>query len=58
MQEKAAANIDRGIAKAEVTEKAETETLNTPQKFGPQKAPRRRPGTGYVKQIKDNLWEG
>ena len=58
MQENAAASIDRGIAKAELTEKAETETLNTPQKFEPQKAPRRRPGTGYVKQIKDNLWEG
>ena len=58
MQENAAANIDRGIAKAEVTEKAEPGALNTPQKFEPQKAPRRRPGTGYVKQIKDNLWEG
>ena len=58
MQENAAASIDRGIAKAEVTEKAETGTFNTPQKFEPQKAPRRRPGTGYVKQIKDNLWEG
>ena len=58
MQENAAASIDRGIAKAEITEKAETERLNTPQKFEPQKTPRRRPGTGYVKQIKDNLWEG
>ena len=58
MQENAAASIDRGIAKAEVTEKAETGTLNTPQKFEPQKVPRRRPGTGYVKQIKENLWEG
>ena len=58
MQENAAASIDRGIAKAEVTEKAKTGTFNTPQKFEPQKAPRRRPGTGYVKQIRDNLWEG
>ena len=58
MQENAAASIDRGIAKAKVTEKAETGALNAPHKFEPQKAPRRRPGTGYVKQIKDNLWEG
>ena len=58
MQENAAASIDRGIAKAEVTANSETRALNAPQKFEPQKAPRRRPGTGYVKQIKDNLWEG
>ena len=58
MQENAAASIDRGIAKTEIKEKAETEKLKTPRKFEPQKAPRRRPGTGYVKQIKDNLWEG
>lgn len=58
MQENAAASIDRGITKAEVTKKVDTGTSNTSQKFEPQKAPRRRPGTGYVKQIKDNLWEG
>ena len=38
MQENAAASIDRGIAKAEITEKAETGTFNTPQKFEPQKS--------------------
>ena len=58
MEENAAVSIDRGITKTEIKAKAETEKLNAPQKFEPQKASRRRPGTGYVKQIKDNLWEG
>lgn len=57
MQENAAVSIDQGIAKAEVqTESIEPEV--TVEKFEPYKPPRRRPGTGYVKQLKENLWEG
>lgn len=58
MEENAAVSIDRGIAKTEIKKKPETERANTPQRFEPQKASRRRPGTGYVKQINENLWEG
>ena len=57
MQENAAASIDRGIAKTEVSERT-TEKPSEGQEFVPYTAPRRRPGTGYVKQLKDNLWEG
>ena len=57
MQENAAANIDRGIAKAEIEEK-ETETHAETQAFEPVKLPHRRPGTGYIKQLNDHLWEG
>ena len=57
MRKNAAVNIDQGIAKAEVqTENNEPEV--TVEKFEPYKPPRRRPGTGYVKQLKENLWEG
>ena len=57
MQENAAASIDRGIAKTEVSERKDEQTFAV-QEFVPYTAPRRRPGTGYVKQLKDNLWEG
>lgn len=57
MEENAAVSIDRGIAKAEVGEK-EAQKPAEPQEFVPHTAPRRRPGTGYIKQLKDNLWEG
>lgn len=57
MQENAAASIDRGIAKTEVSERT-TEKPSEAQEFVPYTAPRRRPGTGYVKQLKDDLWEG
>ena len=58
MQENAAVSIDRGIAKAEVEEKAKTEKQGETQEFKPHIAPRRRPGTGYIKQLNDHLWEG
>ena len=58
MQENAAASIDRGIAKAEVDESTKTEMQTAPQEFVPYTTPRRRPGTGYIKQLKENLWEG
>ena len=57
MQENAAASIDRGIAKAEVSEQ-KAEAASEAQKFEPYTPPRRRPGTGYIKQLKENLWEG
>ena len=58
MQENAAANIDRGIAKAEATEGTESEKPTETQAFEPVKLPRRRPGTGYIKQINGHIWEG
>ena len=60
MRQKAAANIDRGIAKAEVQPEPEQETEkpHAQESFTPFLPARRRPGTGYVKQIKENLWEG
>ncbi len=57
MQENAAANIDRGIAKIDVTG-TEAEQPVVIQNFEPVKLPRRRPGTGYIKQLNDHLWEG
>ncbi|WP_302927681.1 hypothetical protein [Brotocaccenecus cirricatena] len=57
MQENAAASIDRGIAKAEASEQ-KAETAPKAQTFEPYTPPRRRPGTGYIKQIKEDLWEG
>ena len=60
MRQKAAANIDRGIAKAEVQSEPEqkAETPNAQESFTPVLPARRRPGTGYVKQLNDHLWEG
>ena len=57
MEENAAVSIDRGIAKAEV-ENREIQKPAESQAFVPYTTPRRRPGTGYIKQLKDNLWEG
>ena len=60
MRRKAAVNIDQGIAKAEVQRESEqkTEKPHAQEPFTPVLPARRRPGTGYVKQIKENLWEG
>lgn len=59
MQRSAAANIDQGIAKAEVrTDDKATESTEPQAEFTPYKTPRRRPGTGCVSQINDHLWEG
>ena len=58
MQENAATNIDRGIVKAEVAEEVQAETPAETQTFEPVKSARRRPGTGYIKQINDHIWEG
>ena len=58
MEENAAASIDRGIAKVEVLEKSETEKQTEDQLFVPYTTPRRRPSSGYLKEIKPGLWEG
>ena len=60
MRQKAAVNIDRGIAKAEVQSELEqkTEKPQAQETFTPILPARRRPGTGYVKQLNDHLWEG
>ena len=59
MRQKAAVNIDRGIAgvEAAMTGNEEKAACSEPE-FTPVQPARRRPGTGYVKQIKENLWEG
>jgi len=57
MQENAAANIDRCIAKAEVADTKKEHSVEA-QTFEPVKQQRRRPGTGYIKQINDHIWEG
>ena len=60
MRQKAAVNIDRGIAKAEVQSEPEqkAEKPQAQETFTPILPARRRPGTGYVKQLNDHLWEG
>ncbi|OUP57751.1 hypothetical protein B5F19_03860 [Pseudoflavonifractor sp. An184] len=60
MWQKAAVNIDRGIAKAEAQPEPEQETekSHAQEPFTPVFPVRRRPGTGYVKQLNDHLWEG
>ena len=57
MQENAAVSIDQGIAKAEVPKKRQEEPAEQ-KPFTPYQPERRRPGTGYLKQIKEDLWEG
>ena len=57
MQENAAVSIDQGIAKAELPKKQQEEPAEQ-KPFTPYQPERRRPGTGYLKQIKEDLWEG
>ena len=58
MQENAAISIDQGIAKAEVGPMPGQTDEPPKQDFVPVDLPRRRPGTGYLKQIGEDLWEG
>lgn len=59
MQRTAAAKIDRGIVKSEVAQEVDTAPRNPPPStFQPYKGQRRKPGTGCVSQINENLWEG
>lgn len=55
----AAAKIDRGIAKSESLQDIDTAPRKpAPSTFLPHKGQRRKPGTGCVSQINENLWEG
>ena len=59
MRRKAALNIDQGIARAEMSQVPEQEEKEPKkQAFTPVQPPRRRPGTGYIGQLKERLWEG
>ena len=59
MRKTAAAKIDRGIAKAETAQDIDTAPWKpTPSTFQPYKGQRRKPGTGCISQITENLWEG
>ena len=58
MQRQAATNIDRGIGKAEVQEAAVQPTAKTMTTFQAYKGKKRKPGTGYLKEIRPGLWEG
>ena len=64
MQKEAAKSLDQGIRGVSSKEKT-SEELNTysektsrVQKFEPTKGKYRKPGTGCVSKISDNLWEG
>ena len=64
MQRSAAEKIDLAVmhAKPRVTpkddERANTEPKEKKPKFEPYKGKKRKPGTGYVKQISKNCWQG
>ena len=59
MQRTAAAKIDQGIAGAAPQEQSDTAPRKlTPSTFQAYKGQRRKPGTGCVSQINENLWEG
>ena len=59
MRRSAADSIDRGIAKAEPSKnRGRKKSTEASALFAPVKGSRRRPGTGCVTQINDNLWEG
>ena len=59
MRKTAAAKIDRGIAKSETTQAMDTAPRKpAPSTFQPYKGQRRKPGTGCISQINENLWEG
>jgi len=59
MRKTAAAKIDRGIAKSETTQDIDsTPRKPAPSTFQPYKGQRRKPGTGCISQINENLWEG
>ena len=59
MRKTAAAKIDRGITKSETTQDIDTAPRKpAPSTFQPYKGQRRKPGTGCISQINENLWEG
>ena len=59
MERQAAAKIDQGIGKQEVSPEEAQETKHpTMTTFRADPGKRRKPGTGCVHQIGDHLWEG
>ena len=60
MRRTAAVKVNQGIAKAEPAEADHTAVppKNVPSTFQPYKGQRRKPGTGCITQINENLWEG
>ena len=58
MKEKAAVTIDRSIGKAEPQETPQAAPPKTMTEFQPAQRSRRRPGTGYIKQIHEHRWSG
>ncbi len=58
MRQSAAAKIDRAIAKAEPQPETAAPKKPTRTAFQAVKGKYRKPGTGYVTQINDHLWEG
>ena len=59
MRKTAAAKIDRGIVKSETSQDIDTTPRKPmPSTFQPHKGQRRKPGTGCISQINENLWEG
>ena len=62
MQAAAAQKIDRAIAGVEAAEEEPTETADTPGEeapaFVPAEGKYRKRGTGYVKQLSANCWQG
>ena len=59
MRQDAADSIDRGIGKNAPNKNTNRKkTPEAPAPFAPVKGIRRRPGTGCVTQISENLWEG
>ena len=57
MQRAAAASIDRSIGKAEPQEETEPERKGIVD-FQPYVGKKRKPGTGYVSELNDHLFEG
>lgn len=60
MQRMAAANIDRGIGKAEPTAESAPPQPEQPKivDFKPYQGRMRKPGTGCISQISEHCWEG
>ena len=58
MKQTAAEKIDREITGSKKSRKGSGKKKAEAQKFEPVKGQRRRPGTGCVSQIGENLWEG
>jgi hypothetical protein len=59
MRHAAAAKIDRGIGRVDTKDSPSTASRKpAPSTFQAYKGKRRKPGTGCISQINENLWEG